>query len=197
MGFAELKERVLSDARKEAEEIVKEASKEASSKIEEASLEVESIKTSGLRSIQKDIDTIKRQAVATTRLKIQRSILNEVQETIEEVISEAIEKIIKSPEYLEYLVRGILSLRLKGDEEIVLSSYDIERFKKSLETELVKRGKKENHFKIVAGDIKGSFIVRSREYDINNSLEIIFQNLRPEIEQLVGEILKEAGYGNI
>lgn len=197
MGFVELKERILSDAKKEADEIIKEASIKASSILEEASLEAESIKTSGLRSIQKDVDAIKRQAIATTRLKIQRSILNEVQETIEDVINKTIEEVINSPEYLEYLIRGILSLRLNGDEELVFSSYDVERFKKSLETELAKRYKKESRFKIVSSNIKGGFIVRSKEYDINSSLEVIFQNLRPEIEQLVGEILKEAGYGSI
>ncbi|MGB9681719.1 MAG: V-type ATP synthase subunit E [bacterium] len=197
MGFSELKERILSDARKEADEIIKEANIKASSILEEASLEVEVIKTSGLRSIQRDTDTIKRQALANAKLRIERSILNEVQKAIEEIANKALEEVINNSKYLEYLTEGILSLKLKGDEEIILSSYDIERFKKPLEEALTRRYKKENQIKISIGDIYGGFIVRGKEYDINNSLEVILEDLKPEIEELIGDILKEAGYGVI
>jgi vacuolar-type H+-ATPase subunit E/Vma4 len=197
MGFAELKERILSDAKKEADEIIKEANIKASSILEEASLEVESIKSSGLRILQRDIDTIKRQALANARLMTERAILNEVEKAIEDIINETAEEIINSPNYLEYLIKNIISLNLKGDEEIILSSYDIERFKNLLEDELIKRYKKEKQIKISSGNIKGGFIVRGKEYDINNSLEVILEGLRPEVERLVGDILKEAGYGLI
>lgn len=191
MGFTELKERIISEAKKTAEEIIRDANIEADKILEEALLEAENIKTSGLRSIQREINTLKSQNLANIKLEMQRNILREVQRIIEELIDKASEEIINSQEYFTYLLKGITSLELKGGEEIVLSRNDIQRFGDRLIKE-IKRSKGNINLTISEGEIKGGFIVKSKEFDINNSLEISIQNARPEIEQMIGQILREA-----
>ncbi|MBC7320053.1 hypothetical protein H5T89_05370 [bacterium] len=191
MGFQELKERILLEARKNAEEIIKEANKKAESILEEANIEAENIKTLGLRSIERDMSSLKRQSLANIRLEIQKSILMEVQRAIEDVVSRAFQEILESPKYFDYLLKGLLEVDFKGDEEIILSDYDMRRFGEFLSKE-IKRLKGNINFKISSGDIRGGFIVRSADFDVNNTLELTFQNIRPEIEQEVGKILKEA-----
>lgn len=191
MGFQELKDRILSEARKNAEDIIKEANKRAESILEEANIEAENIKTLGLRNIEKDMVVLKKQALANIRLEIQKSILMEVQRTIEEVLSKAFQETLESPKYFDYLLKGLLQVDFKGNEEIILSNYDVQRFGEFLFKEL-KRAKGDVDFKISSGDIRGGFIVRSADFDINNTLELTFQNMKPEIEQEIGKILKEA-----
>ncbi|MCX7796801.1 MAG: V-type ATP synthase subunit E family protein [bacterium] len=191
MGFQELKDRILSEARKSAEDIIKEANKKAESILEEASIEAENIKTLGLRNIERDMAVLKRQSLANIRLEIQKGILMEVQNAIEEVISETFREILESPKYFDYLLKGLLEIEFKGNEEIILSNYDTQRFGEFLFKEL-KRVKGDINFKIISGDIRGGFIIRGIDFDINNTLEFIFQNIRPEIEQEIGRILKEA-----
>lgn len=191
MGFQELKDRILSEARKSAEDIIKEANKRAESILEEANIEAENIKTLGLRNIEKDMVVLKKQALANIRLEIQKSILMEVQRTIEEVLSKAFQETLESPKYFDYLLKGLLQVDFKGNEEIILSNYDVQRFGEFLFKEL-KRVKGDVDFKISSGDIRGGFIVRSADFDINNTLELTFQNMKPEIEQEIGKILKEA-----
>ncbi len=191
MGFQELKDRILSEARKNAEYIIKEANKKAESILEEANIEAENIKTLGLRNIERDMAVLKRQSLANIRLEMQKSILMEVQNTIEEIISKAFQEILESPKYFDYLLKGLLEIDFKGNEEIVLSDYDAQRFGEFLLKEL-KRVKGDITLKIASGDIKGGFIVRGTDFDINNTLELTFQNIRPEIEQQVGKVLKEA-----
>lgn len=191
MGFQELKDRILLEARKSAEDIIKEANKRAESILEEANIEAENIKTLGLRNIEKDMVVLKKQALANIRLEIQKSILMEVQRTIEEVLSKAFQETLESPKYFDYLLKGLLQVDFKGNEEIILSNYDVQRFGEFLFKEL-KRVKGDVDFKISSGDIRGGFIVRSADFDINNTLELTFQNMKPEIEQEIGKILKEA-----
>lgn len=191
MGFQELKDRILSEARKNAEEIIKEANKKAESILEEANIEAENIKTLGLRNIERDMAVLKRQSLANIRLEIQKSILMEVQSAIEDVFSRAFQEVLESPNYFDYLLNGLLALDFKGNEEIILSNYDLQRFGDFLSKEL-KRIKGDINFSISSGDIRGGFIVRSKDFDINNTLELAFQNVRQEIEQEVGKILKEA-----
>jgi len=191
MGFAELKERIVSEAKKAAEEIIKEANIKAERVLEEANIEAENIKTIGLRDIERDMDMLKRKTLANIRLEIQRSILMEVQRVIEEIVAKALQEVIESPHYFDYLIRNISAIDLRGDEEIILSRYDFQRFGDRLLVELEKI-KGNAGFKISTSDIKGGFIVRSRDFDINNTLELTIENIRPEIEQQVGKILKEA-----
>jgi vacuolar-type H+-ATPase subunit E/Vma4 len=134
---------------------------------------------------------LKRKTLANIRLEIQRSILMEVQRAIEEIVTRALQEVIESPHYFDYLIRNISAIDLRGDEEIILSRYDFQRFGDRLLGELKKiKGKPE--LKISSAEIKGGFIVRSRDFDINNTLELTLENIRPEIEQQVGKILKEA-----
>lgn len=191
MGLQELKDRILSEARKNAEYIIKEANKKAESILEEANIEAENIKTLGLRNIERDMAVLKRQSLANIRLEMQKSVLMEVQNAIEEIISKAFQEILESPKYFDYLLKGLLEIDFKGNEEIILSNYDAQRFGEFLLKEL-KRIKGDIGFKVISGDIKGGFIVRGMDFDINNTLELTFQNLRPEIEQEVGKVLKEA-----
>lgn len=191
MGLQELKDRILSEARKNAEYIIKEANKKAESILEEANIEAENIKTVGLRNIERDMAILRRQSLANIRLEIQKSVLMEVQNAIEEIISKAFQEILESPKYFDYLLKGLLEIDFKGNEEIILSDYDAQRFGEFLLKEL-KRIKGDISLKLTSGDIKGGFIIRGKDFDINNTLELTFQNIRPEIEQQVGKVLKEA-----
>lgn len=191
MGFNELRERILSEAKKTAEEIIKEANIQANNILEDALLEAENIKASGLKSIQRDVNILKSQNLANIKLELQKNVLKEVQKALEELISKATEEIVNSSEYFTYLLKSISSLDLKGDEEIILSRYDLQRFGKQLIDE-IRKIKGDINLTISEGEIKGGFIVRGKEFDINNSLEISLQNVRPDIEQMVGKILREA-----
>lgn len=138
MGFNELRDRIISEAEKTSREIIKEANIEANNILEEALLEAENIKSSGLRSIERDINMLRSQSLASIKLEMQKNILGEVQSILEELVSKASEEIINSPEYFSYLLKGISDLELKGDEEILLSRYDIQRFGDRLINEIRK-----------------------------------------------------------
>jgi len=191
MGFSELKERIISEAKKDAEEIIKDANRKAESILEEANIEAENIKASGLKDIERDMSMLKRQTLANIRLEMQKGILTEVQNAVEETINKALKEILDSPSYFDYLLRSISCIDLRGNEEIILSRYDAERFSDRLLKEL-KKTKGNINLKVSTADIVGGFIVRSVDFDINSTLELTLQNIRSEIEQEIGKILKEA-----
>ncbi|MGC8970859.1 MAG: V-type ATP synthase subunit E [bacterium] len=191
MGFPELKDRIISEAKKDAEEIIKDANRKAESILEEANIEAENIKSLGLRNIERDMSMLKRQRLANIKLEMQKGILTEVQNAIEDIINGAIKEILDSPEYFDYLLKSISHIELRGNEEIVLSRYDAERFGDRLLEEL-KRIRKDITLKISTGNIVGGFIFRGVDFDINSTLELILQNIRLEVEQEIRKILKEA-----
>ena len=162
-------DRIIADAKQEAQEILDKAEKEMASYTKLAEAEAE-------KAASKEI--------SGAYMEAKKQILSKKQEILEEVILEAKNKLLnlKDNEYEEIILNMIEKSNCTDDSEIVLSKKD----KKTLKDVLSKKGIKVSD---ETRDITGGFIVKKGDIEYNYSFEAIIAVEHEYIEQIAAEIL--------
>ncbi|NLC69540.1 MAG: hypothetical protein GX754_12335, partial [Clostridiaceae bacterium] len=176
---------IIMQARKQAGDIICAAKKEAEEK-----------KAKILDAAMKNAGETRRRMIAAAELEVRKIKLGAKQELIGRVFGQAAEALNSLPvERYKEMISGMIVYSAKtGDEEIVLNKRDKERmdndFINTVNAKLREKGLKGN-LKI-SGDtaaIKGGFILRKENVEINNSFEAMIRMKYNEIEPQVVKIL--------
>ena len=191
-----IKERILEDAREEADRIIANARDRATKIIEEKKIEAESIKA---QSLAKDLEIGKEQSrrmLSSAHMDIKKRELEVKLALIDEAFEHVLLKIrqMSESEYDDLILNMLDGLSFEGDEQIIFpqrpgrvpSLSIIDR----LNSNLRERGLGGN-IKIsdLEGDFEFGFVVESEGVEMNNSLEAILSSAREGIEPEVAAIL--------
>lgn len=194
MAIEEIVEKIIGDAKKEAQKIKREARKEANKLLVEAEAEAEKLRREYLTQASQKAEAEKERILTQARLKSRNLLLAKKQELIEEAFQIAEERLLKlSPsQKLNFLKNLILKASENGDEEIVLSSVDRKLVDASFLKEVndgLKKKKKLGQVKLSseARLLKGGVVLKKGSLEINASLENLLLGLRAEAE---GEIIR-------
>lgn len=184
-----LTSKIIDDANERAETIIKEAKQERDKiigkQIEKANNEKIDIIEKAKLSARSKADRVISNAHLTARNKN----LEAKQEVIDKVFREALLKLqnLSKEQYLEFVRNSIMSMKIEGDEEIIIPSNEErinEGFINSLNKELEGLGKKgELKLSSEKREIKTGFIIYKNGIEINNSFEALVSSLRDELEQ--------------
>lgn len=194
MAIEEIVEKIIGDAKKEAQKIKREARKEANKLLVEAEAEAEKLRREYLTQASQKAEAEKERILTQARLKSRNLLLAKKQELIEEAFQIAEERLLKlSPsQKLNFLKNLILKASENGDEEIVLSSVDRKLVDASFLKEVndgLKKKKKLGQVKLSSESrlLKGGVVLKKGSLEINASLENLLLGLRAEAE---GEIIR-------
>lgn len=184
-----LTSKIIDDANERAETIIKEAKQERDKiigkQIEKSNNEKIDIIEKAKLSARSKADRVISNAHLTARNKN----LEAKQEVIDKVFREALLKLqnLSKEQYLEFVRNSIMSMKIEGDEEIIIPSNEErinEGFINSLNKELEGLGKKgELKLSWEKREIKTGFIIYKNGIEINNSFEALVSSLRDELEQ--------------
>lgn len=184
-----LTSKIIDDANERAETIIKEAKQERDKiigkQIEKANNEKIDIIEKAKLSARSKADRVISNAHLTARNKN----LEAKQEVIDKVFREALLKLqnLSKEQYLEFVRNSIMSMKIEGDEEIIIPSNEErinEGFINSLNKQLESLGKKgELKLSSEKREIKTGFIIYKNGIEINNSFEALVSSLRDELEQ--------------
>ena len=112
------------------------------------------------------------------------------------VFSGVIDRIQNMPddEYREVIASALLNLPLRGDEEVVFSTYDEHRLDQSFldqVNELLSKQGRKGRLRLAPdrGQFRAGFILRTEGIEINNTFESVVKTLRDEMEPQVADIL--------
>jgi len=195
-GIDSLKDRILKEAEETAARLLSEADKEAEDILNKWKERAEARKNAILESARKTASENAERIVSTAQMQVRNQKLQTMQDLISKVFDKAIESIksFDNSKYLEMLYGLIIHSTINGDEEIVLSPGDRlkinNEFMTKLNNELKNRGKKgQMVLSDETRDIQGGFILKTRDVEINSSIEAIVKSLRDEIEQEIASIL--------
>lgn len=188
-GVEKLKERILEEARTQAEENLKRAQDEAADMIEAAQKDADVKRKETLDKAEKEALDVKKRLKAVAELEARKLRLKSKQEIVEEAFNKTIVKLNSLPdkEYEETISRMIVSSVETGTEEIILSQRDKQRlspdFITQINNKLTSKGMKGSvTLSTQAVNISGGFILKSGDIEINNSFEAIIRMKREEIE---------------
>ncbi len=189
MAIKDIKEKIIFDAKIEANKIIDEANNKAKEIKEKGEKEARDIKSKILNKIDQEILLKKGKIITEANLEAKKNILAAKQKIIEETFNKALEKIINLNDkpYCNFIKKIILDNIEKGDETIFISPLDKDRvskdFIRDINYELETKGKKGN-LKLSPSylQIRGGVVIGSNNIRKNSSLELIFKKVREELE---------------
>ena len=194
-GAEKLNEKILSEARLQADSITEQAALEAKEILDQADKEARVIREEALIKAENDAKVREKRMISVAELEGRKAILAAKQEIIEELFSKSIEKLVllSDAEYEKTLLDMICECAA-GDEEVLLSQRDLSRmspdFITKANSKLMAAGK---HGGLTLSQeprlINGGFILRTGNVEINNSFSSIMKTQRENLETIAVKML--------
>ncbi|MBU4350088.1 V-type ATP synthase subunit E [bacterium] len=196
MTIKDISEKIISDAKIQADNIISQAEDKAKEIIEKGKKEADNIKKTILYKINQEASLKKSKILTEANLGAKKTILSEKQKIMKDVFGNALESILKlsNKEYQNFIKKLILDNIEIGDETIFIGSSDKNRISKDfiedINKELKAKGKK-GELKLSNSyiPIKGGIIIGSGAIRKNVSLELLLKNIREESETQISKIL--------
>lgn len=184
-----LRQKILEEARQQAKAIVRRAENEAADILNAAKAEAEKKERVATEKAYKEAEERKKRLLASADLEGKKQILQVKQDIVGEAFAKAIEKMSSLPaqQYIDIITSIALEAVSSGTEEIILSKKDRDAYGadiiKAINSGLSNKGiKGAVKLSEATRDIKGGFILRSEDIEINNSFDAIIKMRRDELE---------------
>ena len=199
MAIKDILKKINNDALEQAELLKKENDfkiAEVRAEAEKAIKEIE--EEAGVLS-KKNYEEVKRLNISLATLDLKNKLLSVKQGLIDQAFKKALDKIktLSDKEYKDLLIKAVIQVDAKGDEEIIMGSNDKGRlgadFIKELNAAFSKNGKK-GKFKLVdekRENINGCVLKDGRKETIC-TFESIIAGKRKELEKEIASILFKA-----
>jgi V/A-type H+-transporting ATPase subunit E len=195
-GAEKLIQKILDEARSQAKQHVEQAEQEAGSIIRTAQEEAEAKRIQLLEKASKEAEEIIKRASAVAGLEARKQKLGIKRDVIATAFEKALDELVAMPEaqYVSVMAEMIAASVKSGNAEVMLSEGDRQKYKSLIENGVNNRLKDmgTNIFVIVSDEtrnIKGGFILKAGDVEINNSFETLIRTRREELEPEIVEIL--------
>lgn len=195
-GIENIKEKILEDANKNAEEVRKKAQSEAISINKESMKKAEKKKEEIISSAKKDAEIVKQRLISNAQLEGKKEKYNSKQDLVNEAFDKALIELCDLPnkKYEKTLIDVILQIAETGKEEILLNVKDRKRvsgkFIEDLNKALKSKGLEGNTvLSKKTAEIKGGAVLKSGDIEINGSFESLLRMKKEFIEPEVHNIL--------
>ena len=196
MTIKDINNKIISDARIQAEKIIAQAEDDAHNIIKKGEKEADNIKNIILYKNNQEASLKKSKILTEAKLEANKTILSEKQKIIEDVFYKALENILKLNDkaYHNFIKKLILDNIEIGDETIFIGSSDqrkiSESFIEDINKELKSKGEK-GELKLSASHlpIKGGVVIGSGKIRKNISLELLLKDVREELEKQISKNL--------
>lgn len=186
MSTQKVVDKILEDAKKEAQEIVEQHKNEANKIAQDYAERIAERKSVIDNQVAETKNTEIMRALSQKRLDLNKKLTQDKQELISDTIGEAIKKLIEHKEYVGFL-KALIKNSGETEGDLMLNNTDLKRHRSELEQYI--RNEKLN-FRIAGDDnIKGGIIIRKGKTSYIGSLDIILELLSDELAIAVSTIL--------
>jgi len=180
-----LREKILEDARQQAKVMLERAENEAAGILNAAKAEAEEKERVASEKASKEAEERKKRLLASADLEGRKRILQAKQDVVDEVFSRAIDKLSSLPadQYIDIIASMAVEAVSSGTEEIILSPKDRDvygsKIINAVNGRLSAKGMNGTvKLSDTTRDIKGGFILRSGDVEINNSFDVLVKMRR-------------------
>jgi len=189
MSVKDISEKIMSDARIQADKIIAQSEDNANNIIKKGKKAADNIKNVILYKYNQEASLRKSKILTEANLEAKKIILSEKQKIIENVFDKASESILKldDKDYRNIIKKMILDNIETGDETIFIDHSDQKKISKSfiedINKELKSKGEK-GELKLSTSylPIKGGVVIGSGKIRKNISLEFLLKKIREELE---------------
>jgi len=196
MTIKDINDKIISDAKIQANKIIAQAEDNATNIIKKGEKDADNVKKEILYKINQEASLKKGKILTEANLEAKKTILLEKHKIMEDVFTKALESIVRlsNQDYLQFIKKLILDNIESGDETIFTGSLDKNKISKDfieeINKELKTKGKK-GELKLSTSylPIKGGIIIGSGAIRKNISLELLLKNIREESEMQISKLL--------
>lgn len=195
-GVNSIKDKILEDARIDAERIIQEAEEKALALKGEKGQQADILKKRFIEENNEKAKERNRRMLAVAQLEMRKGILAVKQEMIDKVLIETLKAIEAMPaeQYRQIIADMLEDSVVTGAEQVIFSNKDQKRldeeFLAEVNNRLKLKGKKGN-LKLVPerGSFNSGFVLIAGGIEINNSFESIIRMSRDRLESEIAQIL--------
>lgn len=193
MSFERIRERIIKEAEDKASEIVENERQRLSSSLElfkeEETSKFEKLKLDREKLLEYDL----KKKIDVAKLESKRKILSEKRILLDAFFKKVEENIVNvsKDQYLLFIKKLIIRDAPKVNAFVFLNMKDLERFKKELEEFLKQEFKGSLKLSKEPADIKGGVIIKSEEFEIDDSIEAIIEEFKENNEIEIAKALFE------
>lgn len=188
-GLEKIIDAIQKQAQAEADDIIAKAEQEAQKINDESQLKAENQKKDILKQAQETADGIANRSNSRAELQKKQELLLFKQKTISSILEEAKQKIVDldDEKYLRFFEKTAKNVQLKGNAELFVN----ERDRKRLGEKLVKAFPDDLSVTLSteSADIMGGFIIKSDNFIINSSVEVLFDSYRDQLIEKIASRL--------
>ena len=192
MSIERIRDHIIKNAQKEAEQVINTAKEHLHKKVNEARLSIEKEYETMLLDEEKRLKEDMQNALITLGSNYKMSLLEIKNNIIDNVMQDAINHIqsLSDNEYLVLIRSWIGNIADGTGGELLVNARDLKRMTGAFIDDINKERKE----KIVLGvrllDIKGGFILKTQYYEIDYTLDSIIKNLRTALTPELNKILQ-------
>lgn len=195
-GTDRIKAKIIEDARKTADENLSKARQEAEGIIAEAEKKAREEAEKAKLAAQAEAESLKKRTAAIYSLEERKRMLKVRQDMVDAAFNAAFEKTLQLPaeEYGRFIKRLILESVREGEGEILFNETDRSRLGDKYVKAINKTLKAEGKSAVLTLSEhtipnRGGFVLKYGDMEINSTLELIFDMMRPQLEAEVASIL--------
>jgi V/A-type H+-transporting ATPase subunit E len=196
MSVEKIVEKILSDARAEAQRIVEGARAQAAQIREQAQLEAQRQRELILAQAHQEAQSRRRAQLALATAAARNALLAAKRAVLAKAFEQTAAKLLAMPasEYKSWLLRLIVHAVETGEEEVILSPADRqalgEAFIREANAQLAQHGKKGAlKLSTEARDIGRGFVLKGRNSETNVTLKTLLRRAQEELEIEVAQML--------
>jgi V/A-type H+/Na+-transporting ATPase subunit E len=196
MSIKDIKDKILESATQEKNKIIEEANNNLKIFKENAQNEINYIKNNIMDRYEQEAELAEKKIITEAKLESKKEILSEKQAIIEDIFREVENKIkeLYNEKYINFMEKLILDNVETGDETLYLGKNERKEinqdFINNINKKLKSKGKK-GELKIAKKtlSIKGGIVLGTEEIRKNASLDVIFDDIRDNIETKLNHFL--------
>ena len=192
MSIERIKNYIIENAQKEAEQIIKTVGEQFRNETESARLSLEKKYQEMLQADEEHLREDMKRFLGKFKSDYKMELLEVKNRVIDSVLESAISRIQSLPddEYLALIGKWLAKATDNLEGELFVSVADLKRIPSNFIDDLNRSRKAKVCLSKIAVDVKGGFILKTRNYEIDYSLDTIVENLRTALISKLNDMLQ-------
>ncbi len=192
MSIERIRNYIIENAKKEAEQLIKTAEEQFRNETESAKLSLEKKYQEMLQADEEHLREDMKRFLGKFKSDYKMELLEVKNRVIDSVLESAISRIQSLPddEYLALIGKWLANITNHLEGELFLNTRDLKRITNAFVDDINKGRKARISLNTTAVDIKGGFIVKTRHYEIDYSLDTVVENLRTALIPKLNDMLQ-------
>jgi len=192
MSIERIRNYIIENAKKEAEQLIKTAEEQFRNETVSAKLSLEKKYQEMLQADEEHLREDMKRLLGKLKSDCKMELLEVKNKVIDSVLESAISRIQSLPddEYLALIGKWLAKATDNLEGELFVSVADLKRIPSNFIDDLNRSRKAKVCLSKIAVDVKGGFILKTRNYEIDYSLDTIVENLRTALIPKLNDMLQ-------